>query len=171
MKSRFVQYLLLAVAILYIGVARTHLTAAPSLATGAVAAGSVVTHAPAKGRSAGAKSTEPVVTSALDINVQGDEVSFELHVTNGGPKRVELTFPSGQTHDIVVYDAAGSEVWRWSAGQMFTQALRNKELDVHETLSYSVRWRNTQLHGPLTAVASLTSTNFPVQSRAAFTLP
>ena len=35
---------------------------------------------------------------------------------------VELDFPDGQTHDFVVLDAAGSEVWRWSDGRMFTQA-------------------------------------------------
>jgi Intracellular proteinase inhibitor len=174
MKSRFVQFLLLAAAVLYIGVARTHLTAAPSLAIGGVSAGTVVTHganltkANAK---TDAKNTEPAVTSSLDVNIVGDEVTFQLHVTNGGPKRVELLFPSGQTHDIVVYDAAGGEVWRWSVGQMFTQSLRNRALDVHETLSYAAHWRHPDLHGPVTAVATLTSTNFPSQSRAAFTLP
>jgi hypothetical protein len=101
----------------------------------------------------------------------GDGVQFSVVVTNDGPRRVELTFPSGQTHDIVVYDAAGSEVWRWSVGQMFTQALQNKSLDAHESLHYTMRWHHPVPHGPLVAVASLTSTNYPVESRAQFALP
>jgi hypothetical protein len=164
MNARTFQFALVAAAVvLAAGIARTHLTAAPSLATRSVAP-RVNLH--------GRLSTEPVkMSSSLDIAVGNDGVQFTVVVTNEGPHGVELTFPSGQTHDVVVYDAAGSEVWRWSAGQMFTQALQDKSLDAHESLHYTVRWRHPALHGPLVAVASLTSTNYPVESRAQFALP
>jgi len=164
MNARVIQLGLVAAAVLSAGIARTHLTAAPSLATRSVAL-----HA-STGR--GRASTEPItMSSSLDVAVADDGVQFTVVVTNDGPRRVELTFPSGQTHDIVVYDAAGSEVWRWSVGQMFTQALQNKSLDAHESLHYTMRWRHPVPHGSLLAVASLTSTNYPVESRAQFALP
>jgi hypothetical protein len=162
MNARVIQFALVAAAVLSAGVARTHLTAAPSLATRSAAPRS----------SRGRLANEPVtMSSSLDVAVANDGVQFTVVVTNDGPRRVELTFPSGQTHDIVVYDVAGSEVWRWSVGQMFTQALQNKSLDAHESLHYTMRWRHPVPHGSLLAVASLTSTNYPVESRAQFALP
>ena len=109
--------------------------------------------------------------SSMDVSVNGEDVHFVLHVTNHTARKLEVTFPTGQTHDIAVMDAAGSEVWRWSSGQMFTQALRNLPLDPQASLSYSMHWHRPRAHGPLTAIATLTSTNYPLESRAAFALP
>jgi hypothetical protein len=115
--------------------------------------------------------TGSALASTLDVDVRGDEVRFVLRVTNTSNKKLELTFPNGQTHDLAVLNAAGDEVWRWGSGQMFTQALRNQPLDAHASIVYMARWRQPAAHGPLTAVATLTSTNYPVESRAPFALP
>ena len=168
MNARLVQFILVAGAIAYVGVARTHLTAAPSMATGSVTPN---VSAGRLARTAPAKKVPIILTSALGVAVDGDAVKFDLTVTNPGQRKVELTFPSGQTYDVVVYDAAGGEVWRWSTGQMFTQSLRNKPLDSHESLSYSATWKHPAIHGSLVAVATLTSTNYPSTARAAFALP
>jgi hypothetical protein len=122
----------------------------------------------------GALHPRPVPTtleSSMDVSVNGEDVHFVMHVMNHTARKVEVTFPSGQTHDIAVVDAAGSEVWRWSSGQMFTQALRNQPLDPQASLSYSMHWHRPRAHGPLTAIATLTSTNYPLESRAVFALP
>lgn len=111
------------------------------------------------------------MTSSLDVAVDNDGVQFTVVVTNESARRVELTFPTGQTHDVVVYDAAGNSVWRWGAQQMFTQSLQDRSLDAHESMHYTMRWRHPALHGALTAVSQLTSTNYPVESRAQFALP
>lgn len=113
----------------------------------------------------------PALSTTLDVSVHSDEVRFVLHITNTTSKKLELTFPNGQTHDLVVLDAAGGEIWRWGTAQMFTQALRNQPLDAHGTLTYAARWRQPAAHGALTAVATLTSTNYPVETRQAFDLP
>ena len=168
MNARLVQFILVAGAIAYVGVARTHLTAAPSMVTGPVTTTSA---GRLSARSAPVRKPPITLTSALGVAVDGDEVKFDLTVTNPGQRKVELTFPSGQTYDVVVYDAAGGEVWRWSTGQMFTQALRNKPLDAHESISYDATWKHPVIHGSLTAVATLTSTNYPSTARAAFALP
>jgi hypothetical protein len=111
------------------------------------------------------------LTSATEVTVLNDDVHFVVTVTNNTAKKIELTFPDGKTHDVSVHDAAGSEIWRWSSGQMFTQSLRNKPLAPHATLSYAMNWRRPLVHGPLVAVGTLTSTNYPVASRATFVLP
>ena len=109
--------------------------------------------------------------SSMDVSVNGEDVHFVMHVVNHTARKLEVTFPSGQTHDITVVDAAGTEVWRWSSGQMFTQALRNQPLDPQASLSYSMHWKAPHAHGPLTAIATLTSSNYPLESRAVFALP
>ena len=111
------------------------------------------------------------IGSTMDVTVTGDVVQFVLHITNNSAKKLELTFPTGETHDVAVVDAAGGEVWRWSSGQMFTQALRNQPLDSHASRTYTVRWRAPHAHGSLTAIATLMSSNYPLEMRAPFSLP
>ena len=112
----------------------------------------------------------PAIASSLDVRLD-DAVTFALHVTNNADRRLEVRFPSGMTHDVVVLDAQEREVWRWSAGRLFTQALRNDVLDARETASYGAEWDSQAHHGTFTAVASLTSDNVPVQQRVRFTIP
>jgi len=109
------------------------------------------------------------IASSLDVTV-GEAVQFSFHVTNGSNKRVELRFPSGQTHEVVVLDPLGREVWRWSNGRMFTQGMQNKVLASSDTLTFTETWRPTH-PGTYTAVASLLSENYPSEQRAAFSLP
>lgn len=117
-----------------------------------------------------AKSTGQPVASSFDVRI-AEGVNFALHVTNRAPKSVELTFPDGQTHDIVVLDARDREVWRWSAGRMFTQALQNRVLEESETASFEGAWSPRSAHGAFTAVASLRSESHPVERRVQFVLP
>jgi len=109
------------------------------------------------------------IASSLDVKV-GESVRFSFHVTNSSAKRVELRFPSGQTHDVVVLDPQGREVWRWSQGRMFTQSMQNKVLSASDTLTYTETW-HPEHGGTYTAVASLLSENYPSQQRAEFSLP
>jgi len=109
------------------------------------------------------------IAATLDVRL-GGEVEFDLHVTNSSSKRIELRFASGQTHDVAVFDAQGREVWRWSRGRLFTQAMQNKILGASDTLTFSESWRPERA-GTYVAVASLLSENYPVEQRAEFSLP
>ncbi len=113
----------------------------------------------------------PLLVPSVDVTTAGADVQFDFHVTNHSARKLELNFASGETHDVVVIDAAGRELWRWSTGQLFTQSLRNQPLDAHQTLSYTVHWNHPTARGPLTVIATLTSQNHPLESRATFTLP
>ena len=120
--------------------------------------------------------TVDALGTTLDVNVNGkdvndESVSFALHVGNNTKKMIELRFPSGQTHEFVVLDESGKEVWRWSRGRMFTQAIRNKLLKGREETVFEERWNTKGLRGTYTAIATLRSENHPVETSVEFVLP
>ena len=120
-------------------------------------------HAPAARPLPGA----PALATTLELSVSS-VVDLRLHVTNGTSKQIELTFPSGQTHDFYIHDASGREVWRWSAGRMFTQSVQNKLIDAGGTVTYTERWDAPMAAGTYTAVAVLLSNNHRVEQRVEF---
>ncbi len=106
---------------------------------------------------------------ALDVTVDR-AVHFSFQVVNHGKKRLEVSFPDGRTHDVVVLDTLGREVWRWSEGRMFTQAMQNRVLRTSDLLLYEEEWE-TPTPGKYVAVATLASRNFPVERRVEFVVP
>lgn len=118
-------------------------------------------------RSAGKKNVGVVSTVHVDANAS--DVNFSLAVQNGTSKQVELSFPDGRTHDFVVLDEKGTEVWRWSAKRMFTQAVQNRLLDSRDSVVYNEKWHAPGA-GKYTVVAVLNSKNFPMEKRMDFAL-
>lgn len=109
------------------------------------------------------------LASSFAINVRNG-VEFKLNVRNNTKRMVELRFPNGMTHDFVVFDERGKEVWRWSNGRMFTQGLQNKLIKSRQKAVFAESWEKPTVHGKFTAVAILASENLPVQQRAEFEL-
>ena len=109
----------------------------------------------------------PALATTLELSVS-NTVDLRLHITNGTSKKIELTFPSGQTHDFYIVDASGREVWRWSTGRMFTQSVQNKLIDAGGTVSYSDRLNVPLPSGEYTAVAVLLSSSHPTEQRVEF---
>lgn len=116
-----------------------------------------------------APESAPLV-SRVDVSVD-DEVRFALLVTNASAKGVELSFPDARTHDFAVVDSAGREVWRWSRSRLFTSALQTRTLGRDDTREFAERWDPAGAHGRFTVVATLASSNFPLEQRAEFRLP
>jgi hypothetical protein len=94
---------------------------------------------------------------------------FSFEVTNAGKKKLELTFADGRTHEFVVLDSLGREVWRWSEGRIFTQSMQNRVLRTSDLLRYQDAW-DAPAPGRYVAVATLASANFPVTQRVEFTV-
>jgi hypothetical protein len=109
------------------------------------------------------------LASQLEVDVAPSEVRFALDVKNVGGKHAEIDFPNGQSYDIAVVDSAGREVWRWAKGRLFTQSVQNKQLGGGESMQIAESWTPTA--GRYTAIATLTSSNYPVEQRAAFVVP
>ncbi len=118
-----------------------------------------------------AKNSDPVLSASVYVRATTSAVRIAMHVANTTKKRVEITFPSGQTYDFVILDSLGREVWRWGNGRMFTQALRNKLLgggeamDLEETVTTP-----TLAPGRYIARAVLTSENYPLVQQTEFTV-
>jgi hypothetical protein len=117
-----------------------------------------------------APKNEPKLDSHLNVTVEPTAIQFALGVKNVGKKHVELTFRSGQSYDFVVVDSVGREVWRWSAGRMFTQGVQNKQLSGGDSMHAREAW-TAPVPGRYTAIATLNSTNFPTEQRADFVVP
>lgn len=108
------------------------------------------------------------LTPSLDVNVE-DGVRFAFAVTNDGERKVELIFNDGRTHDVVVLDSIGREIWRWSEGRMFTQTVQTKVVRVSDVVRFDNAWRDPE-PGTYVAVATLASRNYPVEHRVPFTV-
>jgi Intracellular proteinase inhibitor len=113
--------------------------------------------------------TATSLASSFAVNVK-DGVQFSLDVRNNTARMVELRFPNGMTHDFVVLDENGREVWRWSNGRMFTQTLQNKLIKSRDNAVFADNWTGRNMHGKFTAVAILASENHPVEERSQFVL-
>ena len=113
------------------------------------------------------KSTTQTLATKFDVTLDGSDVRFSLHVVNTSPKSVEVNFASGQAYDFVVVDSVGREVWRWSADRIFTQSVRNKLLGKGDAINASEKWSPAK-PGRFTAIAQLTSSNYPIEQKVPF---
>lgn len=65
-------------------------------------------------------------------------VTFGMEIKNN-IAAMTITYRSGQYYDFWV-EQNGREVWRWSRGRMFTQALVNQTLNAGAVLQFSAQW-------------------------------
>ena len=108
--------------------------------------------------------------SAFVVRAEARTIHFSLDLTNATKKNVELEFPSGQEYDFAVIDSSGREVYRWGKERMFTQSIQNRLLDGGETMRFEEHAEQSLPNGSYVAVATLRSTNYPVQERVNFRL-
>jgi hypothetical protein len=109
------------------------------------------------------------IDSKFNVAVSHSDVKLDLALRNVGGRHAEIDFPNGQAYDFVVVDSIGREVWRWSTRRMFTQGVRNKQLGTGEATDYSEIWKHPK-PGKYTAIATLKSSNYPVEERVDFVM-
>lgn len=84
----------------------------------------------------------PVYTANLMPPVEPSravpEMTARITVRNTHPEPLTLQFPTGQTYDLVIRNEAGETVYRWSAGQFFTQAIRTVEVQGEQNFVVTV---------------------------------
>ena len=108
-----------------------------------------------------------MLDASLEVTV-GDGVTFRFTVVNGGDTPVELTFRDACRADFAVY-ADDAEVWRYSDGQMFAQALSTADLQPGESAAFEATWPNPD-PGDYTAEATLRVTQGEVSERTPFSV-
>ena len=165
MNRRLIISLLCAGALAFACVPRSRSEAPASLGT--ASASQAATPAPAPRKSVA--KNEARLDSRLNVTVANHDVRLALAVKNIGGKHAEITFPSGQSYDFVVVDSSGHEVWRWSKRRMFTSGVQNKQLAAGEGMQISEEWSAAE-PGRYTAIATLRSSNYPVEQRVDFVM-
>lgn len=112
----------------------------------------------------------PIATT-MEVQVTRDSVRLHYHVTNGGEEPVQFTFPTAQRYDLIVATAEGEEVWRWSEGRTFAQAVTEGRLEPGETWDMAGTWDHGSRSGVYRATGVLMSDERPVRETAEFEIP
>ena len=85
----------------------------------------------------------------------GRSVRFTMRVTNIAGRTAELTFPTSKQYDFWV-TRGRDEIWRWSDGRLFTQAVEKRTIDPQSAIALSEPWTADRagdytVHGELLA--------------------
>lgn len=170
MKSRLIISLLCVGAVAFACGPRAHNDSSSAAASGTTLASARTVSQQGTPRATRAKSKGPIA-AALDVKHDASSIHLALEVVNTSKKSIELTFPSGQTHDFVILDSLDREVWRWGTGRLFTQALKNKQLSRGESLSMTETWDSPTLKsGRYRVIAILKSENYPLREETSFSV-
>lgn len=82
-----------------------------------------------------------MLETSLDVTPGQAHVKFSLTVSNTGESEETLSFRDGKRADFAVYDEE-EEIWRWSDGRMFTQALAEDTIRPGNALNYEGDWED-----------------------------
>ena len=66
---------------------------------------------------------------------QGQGIAFSLKMTVRD--QMDLRYPDGQRYDFSVYDSSCKQIWQWSEGRFFTQALGQEHLSPGEKRAFT----------------------------------
>lgn len=92
----------------------------------------------------------------------GELIGLKLRVFNRTKEALRLHFRDAQRFDFVLADEKGNEVWRWSAGRMFAQALGEEELGPgQEEVVYSATCEEKLSPGTYVITGVLVARNKP----------
>ncbi|MED1562091.1 hypothetical protein AJ85_06185 [Alkalihalobacillus alcalophilus ATCC 27647 = CGMCC 1.3604] len=73
----------------------------------------------------------------VETNQTDSELTVEMTLTNTSTESAMLSFSSGQKYEITLTNAAGEEVYRYSADKMFTMAIIQEVIPGGEELILS----------------------------------
>lgn len=116
------------------------------------------------------ESMDQALAASMEVKVSSSSVRFILHVTNSGDEPIEVLFPTSQRYDFVVRTPAGDEVWRWSDGMGFLQALSNETLAPGESWEMEAVWDPGDRTGEFVAVGELKGRDLDLLQRTTFEL-
>lgn len=96
---------------------------------------------------------ESIVTDNLETGanyeIKEGKVIINFGLTNHSTRTNKLQFSSGQQYEVVITDDKGEEVYKYSEGKFFTQALLYKDLQPGQSLQWQDVWDMTDKDGKL----------------------
>ncbi|MCC3355560.1 BsuPI-related putative proteinase inhibitor [Bacillus sp. REN16] len=96
----------------------------------------------------------------LSIETGENEATFTISLKNTNDNSVKVTIPGGQKYEIVVTDANGKEVYRYSIDKMFIQSIEEMELKPGEEKVWEEPWDYTSNDGTRLAPGEYKATIF-----------
>jgi Intracellular proteinase inhibitor len=87
-----------------------------------------------------------IVTRVMPVVMQSGVV-FAMDATNTTADAVTAMFPDGQDAEVVLHDASGAEVYRWSEGKAFDMAIRTIEIPAGGAITTLLHDEVTLEHG------------------------
>ena len=77
------------------------------------------------------------IIEELTVQDQHGRLRLELKVTNSGDTAYTIPHHDGQLYDFAIIDKNGSQLYRWSSGMTFTQALTSSTIAAHSSEIYT----------------------------------
>lgn len=82
--------------------------------------------------------TMPIFT--VDAREETEQVTFVLMMKNETEDEITFEFPSSQLYEITVLNDEGKEVYRYSTGKMFTQAIQTESISAKDVKVWEESW-------------------------------
>jgi hypothetical protein len=112
-----------------------------------------------------------ILRATKGVYAQGEPLELTLEVVNRSPRPVTLGFPTSQRYDLLIQNAQGQEVWRWSADRMFAQMLGQEVLSPNGgKLTYHVVVREKIPRGAYTAIGVVPAVDARLSARLDITI-
>ena len=90
-----------------------------------------------------------VKNGELDLNVsiypEKQTIKFIITLINNTDEMKKIEFPTSQKYEIVVTNKKGEEVYRYSKGKMFTQAIETALIKSGESMEWEEIWEYSSL--------------------------
>ncbi|WP_243291310.1 BsuPI-related putative proteinase inhibitor [Bacillus sp. FJAT-47783] len=83
---------------------------------------------------------EASVQFLVDAMEATEEVRFDLTMKNKTDQEITFEFPSSQLYEIIVTNEEGDDVYRYSNGKMFTQAIHYETINPSDYRTWTESW-------------------------------
>ncbi|UOK58819.1 proteinase inhibitor [Bacillus sp. CMF21] len=80
------------------------------------------------------------VQLAVETKESPESVQINITLKNNTDEEKNFEFSSGQKYEIIITDPNGAEVYKYSKGRMFTQALQYLKLPSGESQTWQETW-------------------------------
>jgi intracellular proteinase inhibitor BsuPI len=112
-----------------------------------------------------------VLRATKGVYAQGEPLELTLEVVNRSQRPITLGFRTSQRYDLLIQNAQGQEVWRWSAERMFAQMLGQEVLSPNGgKLTYHVVVREKIPRGAYTVIGVVPAVDARLSARLDITI-